>query len=101
MIRTSGGTASIGSDPLVSSNTSWPRSSSPAIRGMDAGWSSGSPPVTSTVGIPNAAASSITSPTARTTPPWKVKAESHQVHRRLHPVRRTNTHGLPAWVDSP
>src|SRR5688500_12905115 len=34
-------------------------------------------------------------------PPVKVYSESHQTQRRLQPVRRTNTHGRPAWVDSP
>src|SRR3954465_15296631 len=34
-------------------------------------------------------------------PPVKVNSLSHQVQRRLHPVRRTKIHGSPANVDSP
>src|SRR5690349_24517970 len=34
-------------------------------------------------------------------PPVNVYSESHQVQRRLQPVRRTNTHGRPACDDSP
>src|ERR1700682_1925110 len=34
-------------------------------------------------------------------PPVKVYSESHHRQRRLHPVRRTKTHGLPACDDSP
>jgi hypothetical protein len=101
MTHTSGGTAAIDNEPLVSSRTSCPRARSRRISSGASFWRSGSPPVTSTVWMPNAWASATTSSSERHSPPVNVNAESHQVHRRLHPVVRTNTHGLPTWVDSP
>ena len=34
-------------------------------------------------------------------PSWNAYGVSHQEQRRSQAVRRTNTHGRPAWVDSP
>src|SRR5687768_16106917 len=34
-------------------------------------------------------------------PPVNVYSLSHQTHLMGQPVRRTNVHGRPAWVDSP
>ena len=45
--------------------------------------------------------SSATSSMVMRWPPVKVYSLSHQEHRRLHPVSRTNTQGSPACVDSP
>src|ERR1700730_1130907 len=39
--------------------------------------------------------------TSRTPPPENAYAESHQTHRREHPVSRTKAQGKPARVDSP
>src|SRR5690606_7174750 len=63
--------------------------------------SRGSPPVISTSGHSYRRTSATTSSSSILRPSVNAYGVSHHVHRRSHAVRRTNTHGRPACVDSP
>src|SRR4029079_15114145 len=60
-----------------------------------------SPPVTSTRLQSNRAISASTSSSERLFPSWNAYGVSHHEQRRSQAVRRTKTHGRPAYVDSP
>ena len=98
---TRGSTPETSASPLVSTSTVLPASHSSRRSGKTPGCRSGSPPVSSTSGVPRASACASTSSRVMRVPPWKACGVSHQVQRRLHPVVRTKAQGSPANVDSP
>ncbi len=101
ILCTRGSTPATSASPLVSTSTVLPASHSSFSSGQTPGWSSGSPPVSSTSGVPRASARASTSSRGIRVPPWKAWGVSHHTQRRLHPVVRTKVQGSPANVDSP
>src|SRR5450755_3557206 len=104
IFTTCSGTLSSKRSPLVSSSTVYPEINRWSISGSTSrSCNMGSPPVISTSppsGERRCTSCSISSSVIGR-PPLKVYSLSHHVQRKLHPAVRTNTHGSPAYEDSP
>src|SRR3954463_1393785 len=87
--------------PCVSRETSYPRARSSRQRSGSSRCRVGSPPVRQTKRAGCRSTSARVSAKGRAFPPWNAYSVSQYPQRRSQPVKRTKTHGFPAWVDSP